>query len=162
MALNTIEKEINGKRFTISQLPAMRALKLSTRLGKLFGPAMAKVAGAGPPKAFEDMNLEALSPAVAMLFENLTESEIESLTKELLGSALAQLDGNWVELFGKAPTFDLVMGGDVLGIYRLLYAAIEVNYSDFFDALRGLVTAVTASPSAGSNTSRTDGKPTGS
>ena len=157
------EKQIGANTFAVNQMPAMRALKMSTRLGRLFGPAMAKLAGSGPPASLLDVDTSALSPAISMLFDGLTESEIESLTKELLATCEVQIDGKWVELFGKNPVFDLVMGGDVLGIYKLIYFAVEVNYADFFAEFRGLIAAGTkaVSRSAESTISKSDGQPSG-
>lgn len=159
--LRTETREINGKKFQISQLPAMRALRLSTRLGKLFGPPLAKVAGTSPTtQGIASVNVGALAPAIASLFETLSESELESLTRELLCTTMVEHDGAWVELFGHSPVFDLVMGGDVLGIFKLLYAAIEVNYSDFFGEFRGIVAAgAKAFRSVESKPSKTDGQP---
>lgn len=157
------EKKIGDRVFAVTQLPAMRALKLWTRLLKIAGPALAALAGTGIPKSLADADTKSLAPVISTLFEHLTDTEVEQLTRDLLSTAQVQSDeGKWIELFGASGAFDLVMGGDrgVLEIVQLLGFAVEVNFADFFGALRGalkLARSKTPSGSAESTTSGTSG-----
>lgn len=160
MGLATREIEINGRRFKVTQLPGMKSLRMSARLARIFGPALARLATASQnPTALSEMNVAALAPAVTDLFAALDEKEIESLTRELLASAAVLKDDQWVELFGAHPIFDLEMGGCALDTLKLVYFSIEVNYADFFGEFRGALAArAKAFASRGSNTSPKSGQ----
>lgn len=156
MTIERKEIQIGERRFAVTQLPAMRSLKMATRLGRLFGPTLAQLATASPnPAALSELNVSALSPAIATFFDKLDEKEIESLTRDLLASAQIEDGGKWVELFGASPTFDHYMSGAPLDAFKLLYFAVEANYHDFFGAFRGAFAAraKTVRDSKGSNIS---------
>jgi hypothetical protein len=143
--LKTREKIIDGNTFAVTQLPAMRALRLFSRIGRSLGPALGQLAaaagkGAGSMK-LDEFDMSTVGEAIAVLFDRLTPDELETLTKELLESA--RIDGR--ELMRE---FDIAMQGRVGTVFKLLMFSFEVNYGDFFGAARGLVAQ--AKP-AGSN-----------
>lgn len=98
------ERKIGERLFSVTPLPAMRAL----RLWPLVSRAMGGSKGEDP-------------------FTSLTADEMEKLTRELLYGAF--VDGH--ELL---KTFDLEMQGDVVSVMELLSFAVEVNYSRGFSS----------------------------
>lgn len=136
----TQERTIDGMKFTVTQLPAMKGLRTLNRIGRVLGPAFAKVAGASGSGNVTDMDLSKLGDAVEALFERLTDDELEQLTRELL--AQATCDGKLL-----MPQFDLILAGKVDVILQLLRFAFEVNYGNFFAGLAGMVAAGQAKPS---------------
>jgi len=140
--IKTEEKEIDGLRFSVTQLPGMRGLRMSVRLGKLLGPALARAAGAATG-GLASLDVSKLSGAVDALFEHLTEDEIESVTKALLESCLVTIEGKTGPLM---PMFDTVMGGKVATVYKLLRFAFEVNFGNFFGGLAALGAQFGAGP----------------
>lgn len=117
-----------------TQLPALRAFKLMTRLGKLLGPAMGQLKGV-KLKAKAD----ALLPVLTALFESLEPDEADGLAQQILEGTHVVAGGKAVTL-NSAPAIDAVFGGRLLLMLRVMAFAVEVNYRDFF---RGLA------PSAG-------------
>ena len=141
----TQEKTIDGLRFAVTQLPAMKAFRTLNRIGRALGPALAKGLGALKGK-LGDASVEALGGAATELFARLSDDELEALTRELL--TFCTVDGKPL-----MPQFDLVMQGRMGTLLKLLRFAFEVNYGDFFAGARGLAAqAMAANPSAGSST----------
>jgi hypothetical protein len=162
MSIKTQEKQIAGRRYVVTQLPATRAIKLLRRLGHVLGPALAKAVGSSRGNlSIATLDVGSLSDAVALLFDRLSESELEYLMRELLSTAQVLTDDKWVQLStGLAGTqpYDAIFAGDLAGLFGCMAFAIEVNYGDFFGVLRGSLQAqMGASRSAESSTSRTGG-----
>jgi len=126
-------REIDGIPFTVQQLPAMRAAKLSHRLGSVVGPAIAKIA-AGAAK--DELDLSQLGDAVQILFDRLPEKEFEALIKELLETAQVTINGQTAPLM---PAFDAVFTGKISTLFKVLKFSLEVNFADFFDAAAPLI-----------------------
>jgi hypothetical protein len=144
--LETRTKDLDGHTYEVTQLPAMRGMKLLTRIGRAIGPALAKL-------ATSDGTLDTGNAGAAMeaLFSNLTEGELEHFIREMLlqGGALKQ-DGRPLSLAG---AFDLEMAGKPMTILKLLVFAFEANYGDFY-AAAGALLAPAASPKAVANPSQ--------
>lgn len=161
MGIARQERVIDGQTFSVTQLPAMRALKMLSRLVRTLGPAAARLmdgaASAGGALGsglggLAQMNVAALGQAVTVLTERLTEAELESITRELLETAT--VDGRLL-----MPSFDLTMQGRMGPVLQLLAFALEVNYGSFFGVLAASATAeaARASSSGASNTLRMAG-----
>lgn len=121
--IETRDKYINGHCYTITQLPARKALRLKTRLLKIFGPSLAQMflSAAG-----EEGNI---TKAIELLANNLDENVLETLVVEML----AGVRKNGVEL--TAPVIDLEFAGDMQGLYKVVGAVVEVNYSNFLSMI---------------------------
>lgn len=119
------EKEIDGFKFTVPQLPAMRSLRMLRRLSSAFGPAVAQAFGS----ATGEVDFKGLASALEMLFMKLTEDELEQITKELLAQAL--VDGRPL-----LREMDLTLAGKPGTLLKLLAFSVEVNYGSFFAGLR--------------------------
>ncbi len=140
MSIATHEREIDGHRYTVSQLPAMRALRLLNRFGRIAGPSLARMAGG-------EGRDDTFAQAVQELFDRLPDDEMEAVVRELLSAALA--DGK--ELL---PQFDLHFQGRMGALVQVLRFALEANYGSFFGELAAASHALRTAPrSAGSSTS---------
>lgn len=155
------EFEVGGQTFRVAQLGGMRACKLVARMLRLFGPAFTKALGSSGTvglEALANLNVGALSDAVLLLAQSLTEQETEDLIKVLLSTAQIKKDGQWLELM---PKFDLYFAGRFYDVIKLCAHATEVHIGNFFAALRddakNWMPAKTL-PSAGSTTSETGGQ----
>lgn len=147
----TQSKQIGDHVFSITKLPAMRALKLAGRLGKLFGPAIAKAVGksidptslarakASGPVSLADVKIDLgkISEGFGELFVNLSDEEIERVTWELLAIATVQYSDGRVAPLSK-PVFDQIFTGDIGGLLRLLGFAFEVQFGPFSGGLLDL------------------------
>ena len=111
--IETKEKVIDGATYSVTQLPARRALKLKAKLFRMFGPLFI---------TSDANNLQALC-------NSLDENKIESLVLEML----QQVRKNGQEL--TESTFDMEFAGDMAGVYKVLIFVIEVNYGNFFSML---------------------------
>jgi hypothetical protein len=146
--LESKSKEIDGHTYEVTQLGAMRGLRLLTRIGAAVGPALAKFAGAADTGLGFDVG--AAGDALVALFTKLDEKEIEHFVREMLFGGGLKKDGTPVT----DKTFELVMAGQAFAVLKLLVFAFEVNYGDFSDAVRGMLpgAATAASPSPASTT----------
>jgi len=141
MSLQSNEKVINGRRFIVPQLPAMAALKLMARLGRVVGPALGTLTA----------GLEAtvdLGKAAGLLFQQLTESETEGLINALCANVL-MIDGNAQRPMMKA--FDVDFAGErLVDVLEVLRFVLEVQYGPTFAAMLAAraATQVAATPAA--------------
>lgn len=149
--IETKEKIIGSAVYTVTQLPARRALKLKAKLLKMFGPALTQLflmSQEDQEKKAEEMSPEELmgqlsiSPVdkykiqdmrngsfvrgVQLLVSNLDEKTFDDLCMELLQGV--RRDG--AEL--TAGAVDQVFAGDLTSLYSVLFFVLEVNYADFF------------------------------
>ena len=112
------KKEIDGYTFTVSPLPGMRALKVSSRLAKLLGGALLGVQRA---KSKDDQT----GAAIALL-GNLDDADVEFLARELLTTAVVRCPdgtgGNPVDLF------DTLFQGKIDLLFKALFFAVQVNF----------------------------------
>ncbi len=157
--IETRTKEIGGITYQVTQLPAMKGFKLQRRLAAILGPPAAEVMG-GAVSVSEllkfNLNLGVLAPALRDLFERLTESELETITRSLLETAQVTESGKTGPVM---PVFDTHFAGRYNDLYELIGFALEVNYGDFLGGLGARFASAQArtSPIAGSNTSSTPG-----
>lgn len=119
--IQTQEKIINGSTYTVTQLPARRALKMKARLIKLFGPSMAQFFLSSDKKSDEGF-----VKAIEKLSLTIDENSFEAVLIELLNGV--RKDG--VEL--NAQLIDMEFAGDFESLYKVLWFVIEANYSSFF------------------------------
>ena len=164
MSTATQERTIDGLRFSVTQLPAMRSVLMLNRLNRLFGPAFLRsLAGAnigsvlsgGGAAALKELLIEGLADSLQALTERLSDKELEDLTRTLLETAT--VEGRML-----MPEFDLTMQGRVGTVFKLIAFAVEVNYRGFFSGLLANVARPkTASGSAGSAPGSTRAGPAG-
>ncbi len=132
--------EIQGASYEVTQLGAMRGLKLLTRIGAAVGPAMAQLARAGE----EGFDIGVAGEALQKLFQKLNEAEIEHFVTEMLFGGALKRNGAPMQ----KNMFELEMAGQAMTILKLLVFAFEVNYGDFSEAAREfLPRAAVANPS---------------
>lgn len=124
MAIQTLEKEINGAIYSCTQLPARRALKLKAKLIKLLGPMVAQIFSGGAQEGNAN-----IVKAVEALALNLDETVYESLVVEILQGVRK----NGMEL--QPAIIDLEFAGDFGTLYSVLWFALETNFSSFFSLL---------------------------
>lgn len=114
-------KEIGGITFGVTPLPGRKALRMQSRLARIFAPALAQ--------AGDDV-----SAALDSFFSRLTPDEYEAIAQELLFNTTA--DG--VPLFGPKGCFDALFCARSEIVPQVLRFAIEeVNFAGFFGAFAG-------------------------
>jgi hypothetical protein len=156
MALRTETTSINGREFSVSQLPAKRALRLFNRLCRTFAPAAARaLGGAGFSfAAILTADTRGIADGLQLLFDKLSDSEQESIIAELVSCArctdprLGRVD--------VAEKLDELFGGDQLPeIFTLAAFALKLNFSSFLPALNAAISAASrdqaATPASPSN-----------
>lgn len=149
MARQTQEKEIDGLRFAVQQLPAMRSMRLLHKLARAIGPGLLKsLSGAGDVSAgvkVADMDVGDMADGIGMVFDRFSADDLEALIRELFESATVAEGGNTLPLM---PVFDNVMAGRPTTVLKAVRFALEVNYRDFFGALLASAQGLGAGPSS--------------
>lgn len=150
-------KEIDGEAYTASLMDAETALEIFERVMKLVGPAAfealahakdlpADLSGGGLEK------LSVLAPVVRVLLGGAGKGEVAGLVKDLCGCCtVAAAGGKDVHL---SKVFAVHFQGRTLTTFKVALFALQVNYSDFFGGLGGLMAAAAAKGSE--STSRTE------
>ncbi len=129
MAIETREKEINGSRYTVTQLPARRAIRLKAKLIRILGPVIAQVFVTVTEKKNDLDQKDSIVKAVELLGANLNENDFENTIVEILQGV--RKDG--VELV--PAIIDMEFAGDMASLYQVVWFVLEVNYANFFSML---------------------------
>ena len=124
--IETRDKIIDGATYTVTQLPARRALRLKARLVKTFGPTLAQVFVSASKDKGDNSDLVR---TIELLGASLDENTFESLVGELLTGVRK----NGVEL--TPQIIDLEFAGDMPALYQVLWFVVEVNFGNFFSFL---------------------------
>lgn len=155
MAVVQQELEIDGVKYSVTQLTGWKSVKMLPRLGRALGPAFGKLMGGLAQNGEFSLDRKvtfglvagSIGPALVDLFERLTENELEGIARVLLETAtFTDESGRTAHLL---PVFDIHFQGKPASVLRLLAFAIEVNYGSFFDVAvalaRPYMTKATAS-----------------
>lgn len=133
MARDTQFKEISGDKYVCQMMPATLANKTLITLVEIVGrPAATILADAFTAKKdIGDLDVqELLNVAMQAVFERFDGDRGDAIVKAVLEGVLVE---------GKGPVnecFDDHFRGRILTLYKVFRWAIEVNYKDFFDAVR--------------------------
>ncbi len=122
--IETLDKTINGSNYSVTQLPARRALKMKARLIKLFGPSMAQFFMSAEKKSDQGF-----VNAIEKLSQTIDEHTFESICVELLTGV--RKDG--MEL--NPQLIDMEFAGDLSSLYQVMWFVIEANYANFFSLI---------------------------
>jgi hypothetical protein len=148
-------KTIGGRDYTVSQLPAMKAVKVLHRIGKALGPALARafaaLGGKNAGANLLEIDLSGIdagefAEAIAGLFRDLPEAELEKLIRDLLETCTVTDEEGKTGLLMK--TFDVSMQGRMQDLFALLAFAFEVNFGNFSAALAAFVPKRRAAPAS--------------
>jgi|SRR5690606_3922574 len=120
--IETEQKVIGGAVYTATQLPARQALRLKTKILKMFGQSLSKIFQTHDEKTIEDSILAALPT----FFCDVDERQFESLVLELLRGV--RKDG--VEL--TESIIDLEFAGKIYELYEVIWFVIDLNYRTFW------------------------------
>jgi hypothetical protein len=130
--MNTpIKKKVDGAEYEFSFLPPSTALKVLARINKLLLPSLGSIfsklgKGGLMDTDFSSLNFES---AATMLAERMDEDQILETIKELVGTVRHKT--------GMEVNFDVDFLGKPLHLLKVVKAALEVNYGDFFVELKG-------------------------
>lgn len=130
MARELVKKEIDSKTYEFEQFGAKKSLQILVRLSKLIGkPISLLISSFEPGKKMMDSELkpEMLSLAIEALTSNLDSTEVISLL-ETLCATNTLCDGAKIN-------FDSHYEGQLPHLFKVVGAALEVQYGNFFDVL---------------------------
>jgi hypothetical protein len=133
MGRELIRKSVDGQDYEFQQFGADKALRLLTRLMKIIGEPMAIGVGAlQGPGSLLDKNVDGgvLGKAVRALSEKLDEDSVITLVKEFVGEGACVCNGAKV-------IFNTHYEARLGHMFKVLKAALEVQYGDFFVDLKG-------------------------
>ncbi len=136
-----VEREIDGTLYIFSYLPVEKALTLSVTLAKaLLAPAGSFIEGLLKGGSILDADTSQLNLGVSCekLAANLDPKEWLAIQKELLTTV--RLGSGPAAEANKGFDIDINshFRGRIKHLYKVLFAALEVNYQDFFDDLAAL------------------------
>lgn len=105
---------VRGTDYMLTHLPATKGVRVLKQLGKLVGPAIGSYQSAGIPAA------------IAVLFDNIESVDVETLIKELVGSASKGSMG---------INFDMEFAGEYDKLMLLVQEVVEFNFGSVFTLL---------------------------
>lgn len=138
------KKIIDEHEYEFTKLGAKQSVKVFTKILKIIGEPIALSAGAfeGKGPLLERVfNGDALGKAMKALAERMDEDEVVSLMETLCGETACICDG-------KKVNFNSHYEGRLAHLFKVLKAALEVQYGDFLGEFGGLLGKTAPSPSA--------------
>lgn len=130
MSCKTETKTIGDHEFSVTQLPATKAILMKVKLIKTFGATLARIASMATntskdKKDTSDTDAKALSEGLSILFQGNSPDEIVALMKECVVGVAC--DGTKIT----SSSFDELFSGDnLLEVYKVFLFMLQVNYSD--------------------------------
>lgn len=121
--IETRDKVINNATYSVTQLPARRAIRLKAKLIKMFGASIAQFLDSAESGIYKAVK------AIESLSMTLDENQFENLCMELLTGVRK----NGMEL--TPAIIDLEFAGDIASLYQVIWFVIEVNFSNFFQMI---------------------------
>ena len=122
--IETHEKIIDDFKIMVTEMPAMRALRIQTRILKIIGAPFCELVNINIDD--EQSQHSCFSKAVNLLCQNLNEIEFENLVIELCQSV--RVDGHEM----KKALIDITFTAKLNTLFKILIYILEVNYADFF------------------------------
>lgn len=116
--IETKEKVIGESNYSVTQMPAMTAIKMQARLLRLIGPSFGAMVASGDDSS--------IPTAISLLTDKLDANTFETLVLDLCRGA--RKDG--VEM--TRQKIDLDFAGNLNELFRVIQFILEVNFSDFF------------------------------
>lgn len=132
MPIETIEKDVDGRKIKIVQFAALRGQKLQTRLLKLVVPVLSPIIGSasnpGGKKSLLDANID-LAKVLPEAFRTLAEVVDEEKLQELILDLLA---GTFIDnVVVDRKSFDAIFIANYTFMYKVVFEAVMANH--FFD-----------------------------
>lgn len=128
------KKQVDGSTYSFSKYGAKKSLKILTRLTKIVGEplaiGMAAASGnksSGKSLLETELNPEVISRAARALVDRLDEDDVMNL--------IIQLTSEDLLCDGKKINFDVHYNQKLPHLFKVLWAALEVQYGNFFDEL---------------------------
>lgn len=121
--------EIKGIKYEFCLIPPMDALKILTRLIKRTLPSVGGALAGNSIKGMADalntnVNLDSMAKYLA---DNLDEREVQDTVREIL---------QHVRIQGRVINIELDFAGEIMAMLKVVYKALEVNFSDFIEGLK--------------------------
>lgn len=167
--IETREREIEGKVFMVTQLPARRALKLQGKLIKTFGTTVAQfmllskdeeedekkindgtthAVSAVDKATIDEIKKNSVVKMMQLLASSIQVETFEQIASELMMGV--RMDG--IEL--NDALIDREFAGNLSLMYQVIWFVLEVNFGDFF-AQGGIGSHLSSLSPPDSNTKKT-------
>ena len=138
------EKQIGDTTFIITKFMAYESLRIQRELASILGPSVGRIIGSlGKTNDPLDskINGSELSGAITEIFSQLTEDRFFNIIGKLLRGTQAKIStsgkAKLIDFSGNLKdTINIVFDNDAMGIYTLIFAVIEVNFSPFLDKIK--------------------------
>lgn len=129
--LKTDRREIDGVTFEVTQLGFAQGRRLFLKVSRLLGPALAGLAK-GP------VNDLALASAVQSALATISDEDLEDISETLGTVTRFSTDGIKNPFLNRANRETLFAGAIFSRFVPWIVFALEVQFADFSDALKGL------------------------
>lgn len=141
MARETVEKVIDGIKYTFGRHTPKKSRKLFNRIIKIIGPSLTaaiekesvnKLIREGLDAKLSDINID-IGNACKVLFDYAEESELDEIFDILLNEVIHNGDGTQKGIGNCRDNYNAIfMDTGIAHVYKVIYMAMEVEYQNFF------------------------------
>jgi len=123
-----VRKMIDGEDYTFCLLPPRQSVRLLTKIMKIIGPALGTIVEGNDLSnldSVQDIDFD-LSKAVSALFDHVNEDDVDMIIDALISQVIHKGTGDL------SKSFDYHFQGRLPHLFKVIGAALEVQYGDFF------------------------------
>jgi len=126
MQMKSLEKNINGRKYTVTKFPTRKSVHVLWELGTTGIPAFVKAITSmeNLKSAERSIDSDSITKSFEMLFAKCDHDKIDYILDNML--SLVFIDGQ--ELL---PQMDLVFQGELENLFKVLAFSFEANYGSF-------------------------------
>ena len=124
-----IEKDIDGEQYSFYQLGAIKSHNLLLKIGKIVGPALGALQDVEEEESILDAKID-LTAILEGIFDKADEKTLEGIIVTLC-SQITHNGENGTGPLKSIEIIDLHFKGRLPSMYKVLYTALEAQYSDF-------------------------------
>lgn len=133
-------RTIGGRDTSSTQFPAMRAIPLIVRLGKVVGPALVQLLS-GDVDDIETMlkkDVSVITSAITELLFSLQPDGVTKLLRDLLQNTTVTHEGVAIDLNSDTSINGVFSGAALVYLVPTVKFVLELNFGDFFVAVASL------------------------
>lgn len=127
------EVDVDGKCYAFEKWGAEDSLDVLLDIAPIIGGPIGQALGSAFSKDGEGLNTEVTAGILGQVLDGL----MKNMRKDVVKPIVKKLCAEKVLCDGKKVSFNLHYQDDLIHLFKVMRAALEVQYGNFFDALQG-------------------------
>ena len=134
MGCDTVEKEIDGATFYVTPHKSRAGAKLAAKLMRIVAPMLANLKGQ-TITSIQKMDVGQLAPIFGSVISSLDDAQLDALIADVFARTSVNVEHDGVRKIydlSKGVNIDDAFEGSLSLMFKGMWAAVEVNFGNFF------------------------------